>query len=84
MKLCSECKHYKKMVLEFGGHYDVCLKKSEPSDVNYINGVVSYDLNTVTTIKNERRDSKGFFGLFIDETRCGKQGLNFEPKEFKE
>jgi hypothetical protein len=81
LKLCSNCKHYDKLVADNGTFYRACLLKSSPSRVDFLTGKGVYYREDIRDIQDERKDSTGIFGLFKDKDRCGYDAKNFEPKE---
>ncbi len=85
MKLCKDCKHHNKLRFEgLNGNPDkrpsVCTLKTEPKTRDYVTGDTHYRIDHITECNDERKESKGLFGYFIDETRCGPEAKNFEAK----
>lgn len=83
MKLCKDCKHCKPFTWEGDVLFYHCALKSPKKDVDLVHGTFKYNSFTAVRCVDEREDSTGFFGLFIDEDRCGVDAKNFEPKESK-
>lgn len=80
MKLCKNCKHYRRMHFGPVESVDVCLMRSSPSKIDYVEGGEVYRYNSVISVQDEREDSTGIFGLFKDEDRCGTEAKNFEER----
>lgn len=81
MKLCKDCVYCTPFRRQGQVDFYHCALRSYKEDFNPVDG--SYHYSNVTTIdcKYERQDSTGFFGLFIDEDRCGVDAKNFKPKK---
>ena len=77
MKLCKNCKHYQRAEWGDGYYADVCVLRT-PQEVNYVTGQYQFSRSEIVYIDDERKDSKGLFGLFIDKDRCGVEGKNWE------
>lgn len=73
---CDDCKNCISLVRSG----ELCKVKSHLIPVTYVNGETSYRVVSPQHCHDERVESKGFFGLFKDETRCGPEGKNFVPK----
>lgn len=83
MKLCKDCKHCKPFTNNGDILFHHCTLRSPIHGFNLVDGTGYYSISTTARCVNERKDSTGFFGLFIDQDRCGVDAKNFEPKEIK-
>ena len=85
MKTCNKCQHYRDLTWTLGPNtgriVQLCMLKSEISDVYYVTGESTYNSTSVVYCNDERRVSTGFFGFFKDETRCGPDAINFKEVE---
>ena len=82
MKLCKDCVHCSPFIDDTNGVilFHHCTLRSPKHDFNPVTGSFQYWTNTAVYCQSERKDSTGFFGLFIDEDRCGVEAKNFVPK----
>lgn len=83
MKLCKDCKHCKPFRFKGDILFYHCTLRSHIHELDPVDGTGYYSRSTAVRCVSERKDSTGFFGLFIDEDRCGVDAKNFEPKESK-
>ena len=81
MKLCKDCKHC--IPFRHSGNiiFYHCAVRSPEHDLDPVEGTFRYYSHTAVRCVDERRDSTGFFGWFIDPDRCGVDAKNFKPKE---
>lgn len=80
MKLCKDCKYCTPFRHDGETIFHHCRLKSPKHDIDPVEGIVYYNSLTAVRCVDERRNSTGFFGLFIDKDRCGVEAQNFEPR----
>jgi hypothetical protein len=83
MKLCKDCKYCKPFIWNGDVLFHHCTLRSHKYIIDPVDGIYAYKEYSTVRCVDERQDSTGFFGLFIDKDRCGVDAKNFEPKESK-
>lgn len=81
MKLCKDCKHCTAFTNKGFTVFYHCALRSPVHNLDPVTGKGYFEYYTAVRCKDEREDSTGFFGLFIDKDRCGVEAKNFEPRD---
>lgn len=77
MRLCRDCDHHGAMKDTLTGEkHSICLLRST-SYTDPVNGVQRFNRPASALCVEERVDSTGFFGFFVDKERCGVDAVNF-------
>jgi hypothetical protein len=78
MKLCKDCSHHGAMVdILSQEKRSICLLKSS-HNLDPVTGRHRYTSHNTILCRAEREDDVGFFGFWVDKTRCGVEAINFE------
>ncbi len=85
MKLCIDCIYCAEYNRMSGGVKKgtelICDFRTTVPTVSLVDGKPTIlDNESLTTCADERTDSVGILGFFVDELRCGVKGKNFKQK----